>query len=236
MTAASALPALSPDDRVTVLAPHPDDEALGAGGLIQHARAAGAAVRVVLATDGDNNPWPQRHAERRFIIRAEDRRRLGAQRRAEAVRSLATLGVDTQATAFLALGDGTVLSLWKNREAAALAAFARELAARPPTLLVLPSGHDRHPDHRGVFALAQAALAHNGQSPTQITYLIHRPWLWRAPVSDLALPLTPAQQETKLRAILCHETQMKLSRRRFTSFAKAFECFASVPSPVVGRT
>ncbi|MEI6861832.1 MAG: PIG-L family deacetylase, partial [Verrucomicrobiota bacterium] len=48
---------LSPASRVTVLAPHPDDEALGTGGLIQQALARGAAVRVVLLTDGaPNNP------------------------------------------------------------------------------------------------------------------------------------------------------------------------------------
>ncbi len=229
---ARPLPALSPADRVMVLAPHPDDEALGTGGLIQHARAAGAAVLVVLVTDGDNNPWPQRHAERKLIIRAADRRRLGAQRRAEAARSLATLGVGGDETMFLGFPDAGLLPLWNQRDPAALAAFARALAAWPPTLLVTPAASDRHPDHRATFALAQAALARNGQSPAQISYLIHRPWFRRAPVLDVALSLTPEQQAAKLRAILNHETQMRLSRRRFTSFAKPVEMFVSVP-PVV---
>ena len=39
-----------PDDRVLVLAPHPDDEVLATGGLIQQALAAGAALRVIVAT------------------------------------------------------------------------------------------------------------------------------------------------------------------------------------------
>ena len=54
---------LSARDRVLVLAVHPDDESLCAGGLIQHALAHGAKVRVVFITDGDNNPWPQRFVE-----------------------------------------------------------------------------------------------------------------------------------------------------------------------------
>ena len=47
----------SAQDRLLVVAPHPDDETIAAGGLIQSALHAGAAVRVLFATDGDNNPW-----------------------------------------------------------------------------------------------------------------------------------------------------------------------------------
>lgn len=43
---------LSREDRVLVLAPHPDDETLGAGGAIQRAVKAGARVKVVCVTKG----------------------------------------------------------------------------------------------------------------------------------------------------------------------------------------
>ena len=39
-------------DKVLVIAPHPDDEALGAGGILQSAKAANAEVRVVYLTNG----------------------------------------------------------------------------------------------------------------------------------------------------------------------------------------
>src|SRR2546430_10087895 len=39
-------------ERLLVLAPHPDDETLGAGGLIQRVLARGGTVRVVLVTAG----------------------------------------------------------------------------------------------------------------------------------------------------------------------------------------
>src|SRR5262250_1622088 len=48
---------LGPADRLLVLAPHPDDELVGCGGMIQRALAAGAAVRVVFLTYGDGNEW-----------------------------------------------------------------------------------------------------------------------------------------------------------------------------------
>src|SRR5512143_3590489 len=39
--------------RLMVFAPHPDDETLGAGGLIQRVLATGGKVRVVFVTNGD---------------------------------------------------------------------------------------------------------------------------------------------------------------------------------------
>ena len=42
--------------RLLVIAPHPDDEVLGAGGLMQRVKASGGTVRVVYLTDGDGYP------------------------------------------------------------------------------------------------------------------------------------------------------------------------------------
>src|SRR3954471_2440470 len=87
---------IRPQDRVLVIAPHPDDESIGAGGLLQVARAAGAALRVIVLTDGDNNPWPQRWSEKRWHIGNAERARWGARRREEARAALRILGVAEQ--------------------------------------------------------------------------------------------------------------------------------------------
>ena len=42
-------------ERLLVIAPHPDDETLGAGGLIQRVLARHGTVQVVLVTAGDGN-------------------------------------------------------------------------------------------------------------------------------------------------------------------------------------
>jgi len=50
VTGASALPLLplpTAEDRILIIAPHPDDEVLACGGLIQQAVAVGADVRVI---------------------------------------------------------------------------------------------------------------------------------------------------------------------------------------------
>src|SRR5687768_14458265 len=47
--------------RITVIAPHPDDEMLGAGGTLIRARSAGASVRCIYLTSG--RPSAQVEAE-----------------------------------------------------------------------------------------------------------------------------------------------------------------------------
>ena len=54
--------------RLLVVAPHPDDESIATGELIQQVRQVGGQVDILLLTHGDNNPWPQRWMERRFRI------------------------------------------------------------------------------------------------------------------------------------------------------------------------
>jgi LmbE family N-acetylglucosaminyl deacetylase len=207
-----------------VLAPHPDDEALGAGGLIQQAVAAGAEVRVIFGTDGDNNPWPQRWIEWRWKIDAGCRKRLGEMRRVEALRSLDVLGVPGHCVDFLAFPDAGVLRLWNQRNPAMTGAMTAIFQAHPPDVLVVPSVFDRHPDHRGMYHYAQAALDRCGLKPVQYSYLIHPGWLG-GDFGSVALHLTPAQRRAKLQAILCHETQTALSRGRFSSYAQPVELF-----------
>lgn len=46
---------LKQGDRILVLAPHPDDEVLGCGGILQEAAGRGLPLRVAFLTNGDNN-------------------------------------------------------------------------------------------------------------------------------------------------------------------------------------
>ncbi|PYK76748.1 MAG: hypothetical protein DME38_15975 [Verrucomicrobia bacterium] len=63
--------------RLMLIAPHPDDEALACSVILQKAVRAGAAIRIIYVTDGDDNPWPQRAVERRWRLSASDRERWG---------------------------------------------------------------------------------------------------------------------------------------------------------------
>ncbi len=43
------------NERILILAPHPDDESIACAGIIQKALGAGAQVRIVYLTNGDHN-------------------------------------------------------------------------------------------------------------------------------------------------------------------------------------
>src|SRR5665811_1483867 len=49
------LPEIQVNDRILILAPHPDDEAIAACGVIQKSLKAGAKVKVAYLTNGDAN-------------------------------------------------------------------------------------------------------------------------------------------------------------------------------------
>src|SRR5581483_4294533 len=96
---------LTAHDRILYFAPHPDDESLGGGGLIQHAVRAGAEVRVVFLTSGDRNPWAQRAAEKRWRIGPNEQQRWGCRRRGEAINAMRRLGLDPDCARFLGWSD-----------------------------------------------------------------------------------------------------------------------------------
>jgi len=189
--------------------------------------ALGAEVRVIFQTDGDNNPWPQRYVEQRWTIDASCRQRWGARRRLEAVRSLQTLGLQASAASFFGLPDQGLTWLSQQKDVRTLELHGAELESFRPTLLVVPSQDDNHPDHVGSYDLIQEALRRAGMVLPQWAYLIHRRWFCPE-AAGLTLELTLRQKARKLAAIECHETQLFLSSSRFCGYARDQEIF--IPS------
>src|SRR5260370_3555380 len=100
-----SIPVLDPESRLLLVAPHPDDESVACAVALQRAVRAGAAIRVIYITDGDNNPWPQCVSERKWRLNTADRDRWGQTRRAEALAALRGLGVEPAAAPFICLPD-----------------------------------------------------------------------------------------------------------------------------------
>lgn len=205
--------------RVLIIAPHPDDEAVAAGGLIQQTLAGGGTVRVAFLTDGERNPWPQRAMLRKWRITAADRAAWAALRRREAVASLVALGAGEADAAFLGFPDSTLGVMAAAGDVRATEALTAIASAFDPTLIVSPSALDLHADHR-----AGALFAHRAAAETPImTYIVHG----AAPEGRLTalLPLTDEQLARKREAILCHASQLILSRKRLLSHARPGEAF-----------
>ena len=153
LEAAQFFPILSLKQRldeggVIVVAPHPDDESLGCGGLIAEACAEGRPTQVVVVSDGTGS-----HPGSRIYPKA----RLRDLRESEARRAVNELGLDpVQDIAFLRLPDRFVPSRGPIAERAIerIVASAEEVGA---AALFVSWRHDPHCDHQASYCLARAA-------------------------------------------------------------------------------
>lgn len=174
--------------RILVVAPHPDDETFGCGGLIAASIRRGADVVVATVTDGGASHAGQAD--------------LPSRRRREQAAAVAALGCRREPW-WLACPDGGVSSSEPEVAAALL-----ELAPGAD-LIVAPWPGDRHPDHEATGRVAAAVGAAIG-----VPVISYPVWLWRwgAP-SDLApggwsrLPLGPDELRAKQAAMDCYPSQ-----------------------------
>ena len=146
--------------RLVVVGAHPDDETLGAGGLIRAAALAGWQVDVVTATAGEGShpasPTHPPHA-------------LAAVRREELRAAIAVLAPSATVTC-LGLPDGDVATHVSELVARLVAEIG---TAGHEVLLCSPWRHDGHPDHEAVGRAAAIAA-----SRTDAQLREYPVWLW----------------------------------------------------------
>ena len=190
-----------------VVVPHPDDEALGCGGLLALLRQAGQPVAAVLVSDGSMS-HPHSHD-----FSAVARREL---RYAEFRHAISLLGIDESDAnvRYLHLPDSQVPTEGQPGFAEAAGQLAAFLAEKQPATVLVPWRRDPHPDHRATSQLTAAALAQLPQPPRRLEYVV---WAWeRAAPGDLPQPeegtgfqldIAPALVQ-KQRAIAAHRSQL----------------------------
>ena len=227
--------ALKPTDRLLVFAPHPDDESVATGGLLQHALAVGTRVLVVFFTDGDNNPWAQRASELRWRIGPVQRAHFGVRRRGEVRAALLELGLPLGDARFLGFPDQGITDLLLHGNEVAATALTEALQEWQPTVLVAPSLLDLHPDHSALAVMTAFALPASGVGAglrTLVRYVVHNPRLRsRRYEGSQVLPLSAAQRQRKRAAIACHRTQLVLRGSWLFSFASQDERYYVEESP-----
>jgi LmbE family N-acetylglucosaminyl deacetylase len=179
-------------EAVLVVAPHPDDEAIGCGGTICLHRQRGDPVHVVFLTSG----------ERGLTGMVEDTVRLI--REAEAREAGNVLGVN--AIDFLRLPDmGVGESL---NEGARL--LQEIMDKRQPDLIYLPHPEESHPDHEAALPLVRAArtaLFGENEMPELRAYEVWSPMTRYGWVEDISAVI-----RQKLRAVRCYRSQLQSFR------------------------
>ena len=186
------LPTWEPASKHTiVIAPHPDDETLGAGGLISLLRSRGVEVTVVAVTDGENS-YPNMQG-------------LAAIRELEQGNALARLGVGSSHILRLRLPDSRV----SDYEAELLNGLLS--VVHTESQLIAPWKHDFHPDHEACGRAAEMAAAQRRASISSYFF-----WTWHrgdpgslAGLPLLSLPLDAAERRAKLEALSFHRSQLQ---------------------------
>ncbi|MGN7837141.1 PIG-L deacetylase family protein [Stenotrophomonas sp. 22385] len=217
-----ALPSVEADTvllgarRLIVVSPHPDDEVLGCGGLMQAAAAQGCAVQVISVTDGEAC-YPDHPRLTPARLRDARRRELAV--------ALQALGMDATHVTSLGLPDGAVA----RHETDLAAHLGARLSAGD--VVLAPWIHDAHPDHEAAGRAARAAAASCGARSLQYPV-----WAWhwldaQAPAgpwtSAQRIALCPAARARKREAIAAFATQ--------TGEGEALGCEPILPEHVLDR-
>ncbi len=179
-----------PSKPLLVIAPHPDDETLGAGGLIARQRLQGIDVLVAAVTDG----------ERAFPGAAG----LATARRKEQAHALDRLGASENSIIRFGLPDGAV----ESHENELVAKLTSLISA--DTHVVAPWRGDFHADHGACGRAAKLVASRAGATLTWYFF-----WTWHFGTRDFGstlqlrrLPLSAELLRAKTEALLCHASQV----------------------------
>jgi LmbE family N-acetylglucosaminyl deacetylase len=175
--------------RILVIAPHPDDETLAAGGVIQQALAEDSQVKVVIVTNGDAQEFAPVVISKKIDPQPQDYVAMGNSRLAESTVALENLGMQHQDIEFLGYPDRGIGPMWladwntqcpytssytrvkkdpyPNTYHAGGAYCGRDLLndlqtimeGYKPDLIILPHPADQNPDHGAVSNFARLAIA-----------------------------------------------------------------------------
>ena len=176
-----------------IVAAHPDDEVLGAGGLISVLAASRARLRLVAVTDGERSH--RGHASPAALAR---------RRTAETAAALRALGAAAAEVVRLELPDSGLLTR-QDELVAALAPLVTGF-----DMCLAPWERDKHPDHE----VAGRAARYAGAGP--LYYYPIWMWHWATPADPrvpwdraLRIPLPPGAAARKRAAITCFASQTR---------------------------
>lgn len=206
------------NERVLIVAPHIDDEAIGAGGFALDSIANGAEVYVVFLTAGDCNRFSARLMHKTLEPTASNYLSVGEARIAEASLAMKLLGVTPDHFFVLGYPDRGLRAMLEHPNAVVRAegtkkrAVPYDTALTPgapysfgslmsdmrqvleltrPTTVIAPVAFDQHADHAAAAEIVDDAIEELQIHPRRLGYLVHSGRIARNLVSARRRPLMP---------------------------------------------
>lgn len=200
LPAIDVLSLVPPGSRAVIVAPHPDDEVLGCGGIMQLLAAAGRALQLISVTDGSashpgSRRWP---VERLSVVRPQ-----------ESAEALRRLGLPMHSLKWLRGG------FTDTRVAAEEAQLCEFIASylHPNDVVFTTWRDDGHSDHEAVGRASVEAARRVGASCHELPVWT---WHWATP-EDASVPWDRA------RKILLSPTHIARKRHAAHAFASQLE-------------
>ena len=196
-------------DRVLIIAPHPDDESIGCAGVIRYCVENNISVKIVILTDGClSGSAVTRHDE--------------------SVAAMELLGVKEEDIIFLGYRDGTLPSLlnknWESNNPYNINGtinnnnysfsyqkngtysgedlynnLAEIMNNFQPTIIFYPDSEDEQIDHWASNAFIEYVTAKTNYNGTKYTYIVHDPPNWPSPRNyNPEANLNPPHELTKI--------------------------------------
>jgi len=183
---------INSSDRVLIIAPHPDDEAIGAAGVIRYSVEHKIPVKVVIVTDGDVGDG------------------VATERHNESVKAMDLLGLNQSDLIFLGYRDCSLPRLlienWDSNtpydkngvttninypysyqknvtySGTNLEQNLEEIIGDfQPTVILYTDSEDEQIDHWATYAFVEYATARINYQGAKYTYLVHDPPDWPSP-------------------------------------------------------
>lgn len=163
-----AVPASVTTDSAVIVAPHPDDEVLGCGGIIAMKRELGIKVSIIFLTDGEASHHRCCSTSSATVARV---------RKELAVAAGNDLGLLREEFYWLGLPDGSIPRKGDAGFEAAVNRLADLMITIAPSEIYAPHPADSWPDHEAASVLTELAMAltNNGAGASILYYPV---WLW----------------------------------------------------------
>ncbi|HMK54131.1 MAG TPA: PIG-L family deacetylase [Methanobacteriaceae archaeon] len=248
-------PHLTQKDRVLVVAPHPDDETIAAGGVINYCTNLHIPLKVVVLTDGDGYHGGS-----------------AAVRYNETLNATHILGLNPDDVIFLGYPDGGLYYLfnqnwdpdkpYSNHQGGLKVNYTYSFRKNQticganlekdledvinefqPTVIIYPDGDDQQEDHKAAQAFLEYTTSHMNYTGSKYNYLVHFAFSWPYPrtynpeynllppkefkdAQWKVFPINITTQRIKEKALTSYHSQVGLSSY-LLSFVRRNELFST---------